>query len=142
MPAAEEALKNATLYTDDALYRVVRLPAPAIWASAGVLAEIAQAFSALVADKDEVTLVLPAEAWEHFAARLPEHEIMAGDYRLITFDIVLEPDLVGFMALVGRLLAEAGISILPLAAFHRDHVLVPAAQFTAAWDALSAAQGT
>jgi hypothetical protein len=84
-------------------------------------------------------LVLPQEAWQEFAHRLPDHR-MADAYRLITFDLPLDPALIGFMALVSRILAEAGVSILALSAFERDHVLVPAAQFQAAWDALRMAQ--
>jgi hypothetical protein len=48
--------------------------------------------------------------------------------------------LIGFMALVSRFLAEAGVSILALSAFERDHILVPAAQFQTAWDVLRSAQ--
>jgi len=40
--------------------------------------------------------------------------------------------LVGFMALVSTALAEAGISILPLAAFTRDHLLVKSDQIQSA----------
>lgn len=137
---AAEALKTATLTTDDKLYLVVHLPAPALVAGAGVLAEIAEAFSALIADKDEVTLIVPADKWEFFLHRLPDHTLMTDSYRLITFDLELPPDLLGFMALVAQILADAGVSILPLAAYHRDHVLVTEAQFQTAWDALRAAQ--
>lgn len=140
MSSAREVFARATLYTDEKLYRVLHLPAPAIWASAGVLAEIAEPFSALIADKDEVTLVLPAATWEQFSKRLPEYEDMGDAYRLITFDLPLAPDLVGFIALVGQILAQAGVSILPLAAYQRDHILVTADQFQTAWDALRAAQ--
>ncbi len=140
MTDARAAFKNATLYTDEKTYRVIHLPAPAIWAGAGVLAEIAEPFSALIADKDEVTLVVPADKWEHFSARLPEHNDMGDDYRLITFDLPLDPGLVGFIALVSQILADAGVSILPFAAYQRDHILVTEDQFQAAWDALHAAQ--
>lgn len=140
MTTAAQSLKSATLYTDDVLYRVIRLPAPAIWAGASVLAEISEAFSAMIADKDEVTLVLPAGKWDMVKSRLPEHTTMTDSYRLITFDLPLEPDLIGFMALVSQILAQAHVSILPLAAFHRDHILVTHAQFEQAWDALRTAQ--
>jgi hypothetical protein len=136
---ATAALSQATLYTDEVLYTLVHLPAPAITAGAGVLAEVGAPFSALIVDKDEVTLVLPQETWPEFARRLPDHRTADG-YRLITFDLSLDLALIGFMALVGRILAEAGVSILALSAFERDHILVPAAQFQAAWDALRAAQ--
>ncbi|WP_162910056.1 ACT domain-containing protein [Aggregatilinea lenta] len=136
---AAQALAHASLYTDDALYIPVHLPASAIVAAAGALAESATPFSALIADKDEVTLILPQSEWESFAHRLPDHRT-AAPYRLITFDQPLEFELVGFMALVSRVLAGAGVSILAISAFERDHLLVPAAQFEAAWIALEAAR--
>jgi hypothetical protein len=139
MTTATEALVQAKLYTDNVLYLLVHLPAPAITAGAGVLAEIATPFSALVVDKDEVTLVLPQDKWEEFSDRLPDHQT-AIDYRLITFDLPLEFSLVGFMALISQILAEAGVPIMPFAAYERDHILVPAARFQAAWDALHTAQ--
>jgi uncharacterized protein len=134
-----EAFAQAALYTDHTLYILVKLPPRAIMAAAGVLAEIGKPFSALVVDKDEVTLLVPQEDWESFADRLPDHQI-ARDFRLITFDLPLDLDLVGFMALVSRVLAEHGVPLLALSAFQRDHILVPAAQFQAAWDALRTAQ--
>ncbi len=137
---ASEALQRAQLRTDDKSYRVVRLPASAIWVAAGVLAEVALPFSALIADADEVTLVLPSEAWDAFKTRLPDYAELPALYRLITFDLELPPTLVGFIALVGQILAEAGVPMLPYAAHTRDHVLVPAEKFQTAWDALRAAQ--
>lgn len=140
MSDALQTFKTATLYTDDELYRVVRLPAAALWAGTAIVAEIGEPFSAVIADKDEITLVVLSDAWDDLADRLPDHTVMEHAYRLITFDTPLEPALVGFMALVSQILADAGVSILPLAAFSRDHILVTAAQFQQAWDALAAAQ--
>ncbi len=137
---ANEALQRAQLRTDDKQYRVARLPAGAIWVAAGVLAEVALPFSALIADADEVTLVLPSEAWDAFKARLPDYAELPELYRLITFDLELPPTLTGFIALVGQILAEAGVPVLTYAAYTRDHVLVPAEKFQTAWDTLSAAQ--
>ncbi len=137
---ANEALRRAQLRTDDKQYRVIRLPAGAIWVAAGVLAEVALPFSALIADADEVTLILPSEAWEALKTRLPEHAELPALYRLITFDAELPPELTGFIALVGHILAEAGVPVLTYAAYTRDHVLVPADTFQTAWDTLSVAQ--
>lgn len=136
---AFQALARASLYTDGVLYVPVHLPAAAIVAAAGALAESGTPFSALIADKDEVTLILPQPEWESFAHRLPDHRT-AAPYRLITFDLPLEFQLIGFMALVSRVLADAGVSILAISAFERDHLLVPADRFDAAWAALSAAK--
>jgi hypothetical protein len=54
-------------------------------------------------------------------------------YRLITFDVALDLTLVGFMARVSQALAEARVTILPFAAYTRDHLLVPVEQFDRAW---------
>jgi hypothetical protein len=124
--SARAVLAQSRLTSDPRDYVLVALPPQAITAAAGVLAECGEPFAALIADKDEVTLVLLAEAWPDFAGRLPGHQLAGDHYRLITFDIELEISLVGFMALVSTALADAGVSILPLAAFTRDHILVKA----------------
>jgi hypothetical protein len=134
----EQALKAAQLYSDNIEYRLIHLPPNAITAAAGVIAEIGEPFAALIVDKDEVTLVIPAEAVEVFARRLRDHRLSDSTYRLITFDLELEPTLTGFIARIATALAEAQIPILPFAAFSRDHLLVPSTQFDAAWAALTA----
>ncbi len=121
-----QALAHATLYTDHQDYALVKLPLVAMTAAAGIIAEIGEPFCTMIADKDEVTLMIPAEAFTDFERRLPGHTVSAQVYRLITFDVELEPDLVGFMAHISQALAAAGVSILPIAAFTRDHLLVPA----------------
>lgn len=136
----EEALRQAKLVVDAREYALLRLPPRAITAAAGVLAEISEPFSALIVDKDEVTLIIPAEAVPDFAARLRDHVAAASSYRLITLDVVLEPTLVGFMARISAALAAAGVSILPLAAYSRDHLLVPSAQADTARQALEKLQ--
>jgi hypothetical protein len=47
-----------------------------------------------------------------------------GDWRMITFDMVLPFSLVGFFALVSGALADAGISIFSLSSYSTDHVFV------------------
>jgi hypothetical protein len=139
MDAATRTFVKTPLFTDDITYRLIHLPPRAIWAAAGVLAEIGSPVSALVADKDEVTLLLPDDMWRDYANRLSDWR-EGGEYRLITFDQVLDPALVGFLALVARVLADTGVPLLALSAFERDHVLVPAAQFHEAWAALETAR--
>lgn len=136
----EQALQAAQLYTDEIEYRLVHLPPRAIMAAAGVIAEIGEPFAALLVDKDEVTLVIPADAVEVYERRLREHRLSDTTYRLITFDLELEPTLTGFMARIAVALAAAQIPILPFAAFSRDHLLVPGTQFEAAWAILKTLQ--
>lgn len=120
----KQALKDAPLYSDDYIYRFVKLPINAITAAAGVIAQAGNPFSALLLDKDEVTLMIEDEDFEQFKKRLIDHEISSVKYRLITFDLELEPTLVGFMAYVSTSLADAGISLMPFAAYSRDHIFV------------------
>jgi hypothetical protein len=132
----QEALRQASFYSDDEPYLLVKLPPSGITAAAGVVAEISDPFCALIVDKDEVTLVVPHEAVEEFGRRMRDHISSTSYYRLITIDAVLEPDLVGFMAAVSAALAQAGVPVFPYAAYSRDHILVPADQYDAALAAL------
>lgn len=82
-----------------------------------------QPFSSVTYDHNEVSVVLRSSEWEsleqHFSGAMVE-----GPYRLITFDIVLDLSLVGFLSVVSGLLAENGVSIYALSTYLRDHILV------------------
>ena len=133
----DEALQEAELVTDEQLYQIIRLPASAITAAAGVLAEIGEPFAALIADKAEVTLIIPADALTSFKRRLPEYRPSAAQYRLITFEAVLEQSMIGFTARISAVLADAGVPIFPYAAYTTDHILVPADKFDTTMAALN-----
>jgi hypothetical protein len=140
--AVIQALQKATLYSDGVDYSVIKLPARAITVSAGVVAEIGEAFCALIVDKDEVSLIIPRDAIEDFEHRLQGRTIAPSSYRLITFDLELDFNLFGFMATVSEALAKAEVSILPIAAFSRDHILVPSQQLDIALATLQKLQST
>jgi len=129
MPTTHELLKKALLETDDSQYALIRLPANGIMAAAGVIAQVGEPFSAMIVDRHEVSLVIPHDLVEDFRDRFREYELASPIYLLITFDVVTELDTIGFMALIARSLAEAGIPIMPFASFTRDHILVQAAHF-------------
>lgn len=134
----QEALKEAVLESDDTFYVIVRLAANGILAASGVLAQIAEPFSAIIVDRHEVSLIMPEELVADFSPRFREFQVSAERYRLITFDVTLDFSLVGFMAHVSAALAAAGIPIMPYAAYTRDHLLVPADKFDLAMDTLRA----
>jgi hypothetical protein len=77
----------------------------------------------LLKDEHEVTLLLEESDWRamRHAARDAQVE---GGFRLVTFDIVLDWTVVGFLSHVTNLLAQAGISCGALSAFSRDHLLI------------------
>ena len=136
----EQVLQQAEFYSDGQVYHLIGLPGKAMTAAAGVLAEVGEPFCALIVDKDEVSLLLPAEAWQDFQNRLPGARVSEVSYRLITIDAVLEPDLIGFLAHISKALADARISILGFAAYSRDHFFVPAHQFDLALSELKKLQ--
>ena len=74
-------------------------------------------------DKFEVTLLLDEIDFGTIRPALQNAKIEK-NFRLLTFDIELDFTVVGFLAEVSRILAEADISIIALSSFSRDHILV------------------
>ncbi len=77
-----------------------------------------QAFTNIV-DKHEISLVIDEEKIDEANAI----EISRG-WKVITLDILFPDDCCGVTAMIAGALADAGISVMPLAAFSRDHFLV------------------
>jgi len=92
-------------------------------------------FSSLTFDVAEVSLVVKAEDWGVLRERFREYQ-EEGPYRLITFDIVLDLSIVGFMAVVSRRLTDEGVSIFALSTYLRDHILVKEGDCVKAVEAL------
>ncbi len=74
-------------------------------------------------DKWEITLVLDEVDFETIRHTIRDAKIER-NFRLLSFDVDLDFDVVGFMAQIAKILAEAGISILPISSFSRDHILL------------------
>ncbi len=134
-PELLQVFARTCLYTDEQDYTIVSLPLTVLDRAAPLL-EVLEPFSALIVDKDEVTLVLPTDSWtvlrEQFEAQAEE------GYRLITLDLPLELGLVGYIARLTHVVAQAGVSLLVFSAYQRDHLLVPAEDFDRAMQALGA----
>ncbi len=77
----------------------------------------------LLRDAMEVTLLLDETDWQtmRHAARDARVE---GGFRLLTLDIELGWEVVGYLARVTTILAEAAIPVGALSAFSRDHLLI------------------
>lgn len=72
---------------------------------------------AIIKDQQEVTVV----SKEGFVSQPIAVE---GFFKRITFDVALPYDLIGFVAYVSALLANANVSILVYSAFSTDHIFV------------------
>ena len=97
-----------------------------------------ETFAALVRERDEVSLTLPESLrplLEPLATRT------AGPYRVLTFDLELELDVIGYLAPALERLAAAGVSIVPQCGFRTDHLLVLERDLDAAVGALEGLVG-
>ena len=80
-------------------------------------------FTQLIVEPDVVTLVLPEAEWRALRPAFPGARLQ-GPFRVISFDLDLPDDLVGFLAAVSRALADASVPILAICGFAKDHVMV------------------
>ena len=85
----------------------------------------------IFSDKWEVTLLLDEVDFGTISQAIRDAKT-AGNFRLLSFDIELDFNVVGFLAEVSRILAEAEISIVALSAFSRDHLLIKQADLSKA----------
>ena len=77
----------------------------------------------LLQDRFEVTLLVEEDDWRAMRHAARDARVEAG-FRLITFDIELPWNVVGFLARVTEILAGEGIAVGALSAFSRDHLLI------------------
>jgi uncharacterized protein len=86
---------------------------------------------AVIRDKTETTCVIDSSRRRPDACSASEP-----GWKIITFDLVLPFELVGFMAAVTAALAKAGVSIFALSAYSTDHILVKSRDLDRALGAL------
>ncbi len=92
-------------------------------------------WSSVTYDHMEVSVVLNESQWEEFRDGFTAYRV-EGPYTLITFDVVLDLSLVGFLSVVSSVLADEGVSIYALSTYLRDHILVGKADASRAVAAL------
>ena len=77
----------------------------------------------LLRDAHEVTLLLEEADWRTMRHAVREARVER-DFRLLTLNIELPWNVIGYLAHVAEILAAAGIPVGALAAFSRDHLLI------------------
>ena len=77
----------------------------------------------LLRDPFEVTLLFDEEDWRAMRHAARDAKVEAG-FRLVTLDVELGWDVVGFLAHVTRILADASVPVGALSAYTRDHLLI------------------
>jgi hypothetical protein len=89
----------------------------------------------LLRDAHEVTLLCEEEDWLAMRHAARDARVETG-FRLVTLDIELPWNVVGFLARVTEILADSGVSVGALSAFSRDHLLIKQDELAAALRAL------
>ena len=120
-----ELLKTATVEVAPELFFLVSLPHQD-WLKLLENPELSPRMTApfmIFRDKYEVTLLLDDVDFGTIRHAIRDAKT-EGNFRLLTFDIKLDFNVVGFLAEVSRIFAEAEISIVALSAFSRDHILI------------------
>lgn len=103
------------LYVYPEQYAIVSLPAAC---ESALLSLPSDSFSALIRDKNELTIVV-------HEANVPETSArVQGGYRVVMLDSEFEFDVVGVMAKCATALAEAGIPILTYSSYTTDIFIV------------------
>ncbi len=77
----------------------------------------------ILRDTREVTLLLDEIDYGTIRHAIRDAKT-EGAFRLITFNLELDWNVVGYFAKISKILAEADISIVALSAFSRDHLLI------------------
>ena len=83
----------------------------------------AESVFCLLRDPFEVTLLLEEDDWRAMRHAARDARVEAG-FRLVTLDVELPWNVVGFLARVTAILAAEGVSVGALTAFSRDHLLI------------------
>jgi hypothetical protein len=74
-------------------------------------------------DRWEVTLILDETDYQTCRHAVREAKVEGG-WRLLSFDLVMDFNVVGFFAEVSKILAQANIPIMAISAFSRDHLFI------------------
>ena len=100
-----------------------------------LLINVDESFVQCIAEPEVFTLVLPEPTWREVQAAFPRARVQQ-PFRVISFDLDLPPDLVGFLARVTDALAYANVSVLAICGYSRDYVMVRDEDIPAATQAL------
>jgi hypothetical protein len=125
MPSAPELLRRARVEVAPETYVLVGMR-HADWARLLENPELsprAESNFMLLRDPFEVTLLVEESDWRAMRHAARDAKAEAG-FRLLTLDVELGWDVVGFLAHVTRILAEARVPVGALSAFSRDHLLI------------------
>ncbi len=114
---------------------LVGLPLAARAAALHAFAQLDMPFAQLTIEPDIITLLLPTAHWQALRSTFA-HAREEAPFCVISFDMDLPADLVGFLAAISAALAAAQVPILAVCGYTKDHVIVREQHLAAALAAL------
>ena len=74
-------------------------------------------------ETDVLTLLVGTDDWSEISSDYP-NAVVEGPLRIFTFSVVMDWQVVGFLAAVTGLLARAGIPLGAVCGYYRDHLFI------------------
>ncbi len=87
------------------------------------LANIQSDFFQYILEPDVLTLLVNTDSWAWLSHRYPEAKA-EGPLSIFTFSLAMDWGVVGFLAAVTGLLAQAGIPLGAVCGYYRDHLFI------------------
>jgi hypothetical protein len=87
------------------------------------LANVASDLFQYIIEPDVLTLLLESNDWAHLSHHYPQANV-EGPFRIFTFSVAMDWEVVGFLATVTGLLAQAGIPLGAVCGYYRDHLFI------------------
>jgi hypothetical protein len=134
----QDAVAQTHLSTDGCGYIFLRFPLEQGKAAHRWLLSSNTSYFCALRDDKELSIMMKQEQWKIAPSAVQNAASVSPLYKRITFDIVLEFDLVGYLNAMAQVLASINIPILTFSAFSRDHIFVQQADFERAYGALQA----
>jgi hypothetical protein len=87
------------------------------------LTRINSDFFQYIVEPDVLTLLLDNHSWVRLNPHYPQAKV-EGPLRIFTFTVAMDWEVVGFLAAVTRLLADAGVPLGAICGYYRDHLFI------------------
>jgi hypothetical protein len=133
-----QAIAQTRLITDGCPYIFLRFPLAQSARVTRWLQTANSSFVGLLWDDLELSLMVEQKLWKSAPRTLVKVAASSPAYRRVTFDVLLDFDMVGYLDLITRVLAANSIAVLAFSAFSRDHIFVQQVDFDRAWGILQA----
>ncbi|MFH0711102.1 MAG: ACT domain-containing protein [Candidatus Aenigmatarchaeota archaeon] len=104
-------------------YLIIKLPLKYGAMLRDLMKFVREPFFNYTVEQDEITLIIHERDWQNIGRDFVEIKIEHG-YNVITMDVTVDLNVVGYMAVISRALADVGVPISVISSHRTDHLLV------------------